>query len=397
MVNERFTWGCRMNSCCLAHFFLLCPLALGAEPSPEWVEVFTAGMDDIKLYRIPGVVVTPKGTVLAYCEARRNGGSDWGEIEVRMRRSTDRGKTWGPAAHVAHKGPRIEGNPKKKTGGEREQTVNNPVAIVDRITGAVEFLYCVNYSRCFSMRSVDEGATWSQPVEITGAFEGFRSRYDWNVIATGPGHGIQLRQGRLVVPVWLAYGKPGDHAPSASGTIYSDDHGKTWKGGDIAVPNTPPWGNPNESILAETAGGRVLMVSRNVSKANRKIVVTSPDGASGWSKPEFQNRLPEPICMASIATIPGKPGLVLFTCPDSLARDAKGKELPAGRARRHNLSVWLSRDDGRTWGPPRVLEAGPSAYSDLAVLPDGRILCLCEAGGAIRLARFGLEWVEPGR
>ena len=126
-------------------------------------------MDGFKLYRIPGVVVTAKGTALAYCEARKNSGSDWGEIEVRMRRSTDGGKTWAPVAHIAHHGTRIEGNPTKKTGGEREQTVNNPVAIVDRQTGAIEFLYCVNNARCFSMRSTDDGVTWSSPVEITQA------------------------------------------------------------------------------------------------------------------------------------------------------------------------------------------------------------------------------------
>jgi len=380
-----------------AMFHALAIALLAAEPLFEQSQVFSAGMDGFKVYRIPGVVVTPKGTVLAYCEARKNGGSDWGDIEVRMRRSTDGGKTWAPVAHIAHHGARIEGNPTKKTGGEREQTVNNPVAIVDRQTGAVEFLYCVNYARCFSMRSTDDGLTWSQPVEITAAFEAFRQQYDWKVIATGPGHGIQTKSGRLVVPIWLAYGKPGDHAPSASGTVYSDDHGKSWKAGAISVPNTAPWGNPNESILAETSDGRVLMVSRNVSKLNRKIVTTSADGATGWTRPQFHDQLLEPICMASITTIPGKPGLLLYTCPDSVAVDAAGKEVPAGRGKRHNLSVRLSRDDGKTWPLIKTVEKGPSAYSDLAVLPDGTILCLCESANTIRMVRFNLEWIGEGR
>jgi sialidase-1 len=142
----------------------------------------------------------------------------------------------------------MEGNPTKKTeDGRSEQTVNNPVAILDPKTGRIEFLYCVNYSRCFSMRSLDDGLTWSQPVEITSSFEPFRSQYDWNVIATGPGHGIALESGRLVVPIWLAYGKSGAHAPSATGTITSDDSGKSWQAGDIVVPNKSPYINPNAS------------------------------------------------------------------------------------------------------------------------------------------------------
>ncbi|MFZ4765986.1 MAG: exo-alpha-sialidase, partial [Roseimicrobium sp.] len=136
---------------------------IAAEPLIEKFEVFPPGMNDIARYRIPGIVVTHKGTVLAYAEARKNSSSDWGEIEIHLRRSTDGGKTWEPSKHVAHHGARLEGNPRKKKGGEREQTVNNPVAIVDRETGAIEFLYCINYARCYSMRSIDDGLTWSAP------------------------------------------------------------------------------------------------------------------------------------------------------------------------------------------------------------------------------------------
>jgi len=373
---------------------LLAPLSLlqSAEPLLEKSEVFPPGFNGITRYRIPGIVVTSKGTVLAYCEARKNDSKDWGEIEVHLRRSTDGGKTWLPSQHIAHKADRIEGNPRKKDNkGAREQTVNNPVAIVDRQSGSIEFLYCVNYARCFSMRSSDDGITWSQPVEITATFEPFRNKYDWKVIATGPGHGIPLKSGRLVAPIWLAYGGIGDHAPSAAATIYSDDHGQTWKAGELCLPNEGDLGNPNETMLTELSDGRVMLVSRSVSRASRKIVTTSADGATGWSKPVFHDQLWEPICMASIITHPT--GVLLFSNPHTLPLDKDGKPIPAGRGKRENLCIKLSRDAGKTWPINKVLDAGKAAYSDLAVLPDGTVLCLYERADSIDCARFNLDWV----
>ena len=374
---------------------LMAPLAAlrAVEPAFEKSEVFPPGFNGVSRYRIPGIVVTPKGTVLAYAEARRNSSSDWGEIEIHLRRSTDGAKTWQPPQHIAHHGARLEGNPHKADGGANEQTVNNPVAIVDRETGAVEMLYCTNYSRCFSMRSTDDGVTWSAPVDITSIFEPFRSKYDWKVIATGPGHGIQTKTGRLVVPVWIAFGKIGSHAPSAAGTIFSDDHGKTWQAGDLCLPNEGDFINPNETMVTELSDGRVMLVSRSVSKANRKLVTTSPDGARNWSTPVFHEQLWEPICMASIITLPAKPGMLIFSNPHTLKLEKDGSETPAGRGKRENLSIKVSYDDGKTWPVNKTLDPGKAAYSDLAVLSDGMVLCLYEADTNIVCVRFNTEWV----
>jgi sialidase-1 len=361
--------------------------ALRAAPLLETSTVFPVKLGGIARYRIPGVVVTPKGTVLAYSEARRNNSSDWGEIEIHLRRSLDGGRTWQAPQHIAHRGPRLEGNPHKKTGGEHEQTVNNPVAIVDRTTGAIEFLYCLNYARCFAMRSTDDGVTWTKPAEITATFEPFRRHYDWKVIATGPGHGIQLASGRLVVPVWIAFGKVGDHGPSAAATIFSDDHGQTWQAGDLAVPNAGEFNSPNETMLAELSDGRVMLVSRNVAKANRKLVTIGPDGATRWEKSFFHDQLLEPRCMASLVAYPSQPGTLLFSNPHTLPAT------PGGKSARENLSIKLSRDNGQTWPVNRTLDAGPSAYSDLVVLADGTVVCLYEKGSDIAAARFNLAWL----
>ncbi len=365
-------------------------------------DIFQAHQDGIAVFRIPGIVVTVRGTILAYCEARKNNAADWGEIEVHLRRSVDGGKTWEPARQIAHLGERYPGNPRKPNGGENEQTVNNPVAIVDRQTGAVHFLYCINYARCFYMRSGDDGVTFSAPVEITAAFEKFRPEVDWKCIATGPGHGIQLANGRLLVPIWLAYGKAGEHSPSVTSVLYSDDHGKSWQRGEIAIPNTPETHNPNETCAVQLADGRVMLNARSASPANRRLVTLSAAGATGWSAPRFDPALFEPTCMGSMVRVSqasdaGGKNRILFANPRTLKRDADGKEIPGGRGLRENLSLSLSYDEGQTWPVIKTLEPGPSAYSDLAVMPDGTILCLYERKGVLTLAHFNLEWLTDGK
>jgi len=195
------------------------------------------------------------------------------------------------------------------------------------------------------------------------------------------------------VPIWLAYGDTGDHAPSASATIYSDDHGKTWKAGEIAVPNEGEFNDPNETMLTTLSDGRVMLVTRNVSKPNRKLITTSANGATGWSKPKFHEQLWEPICMASIVAHPSQPGTLIFSNPHTVGLDKTGKEKPNSRGRRRNLSIKLSRDDGKTWPINKTLNAGNAAYSDLAVLADGTVLCLYEKVDSIDCARFDLKWI----
>lgn len=391
---------------------LVCLLVVapGRAAEPEKVDLFEAGRGGYALYRIPGVVVTAKGTLLAYCEARKSAG-DWADIDILLRRSTDGGKTWEPARRVAHIGPAVPQNPvgpKKRAATDR--TVNNPVAVTDPVGGSVHFLYCVEYRRCFYQRSDDDGRTYSPPADITAAFEEFRPKYDWKVIAAGPGHGIRLATGRLVVAVWLSLGTGrGGHHPSVAATVFSDDGGKTWHAGEIAVPNTSEFVDPNETAVAELADGRVMLNVRNESARHRRLVTTSKDGATGWTPPAFADDLFESVCMGSLArTTAGGRSRLLYAAPHNPLPAAADREPPKGWRDRKNLSVRLSDDDGKTWPLGKTLEAGPSAYSDLAVGPDGTIYCLYERGqpegpaakatpyGRLTLARFPLDWLTAG-
>ncbi len=390
-------------------------VVFATEPLLEKTDLFVAGQEGYKLYRIPGIVVTKSGTVLAYCEARKSDTGDWGPIDVLMRRSTDGGRTWGPRQMLV----KVEGdlpiNPvaaAQKLDKPGDNTVNNPVAIVDHESGAIHLLYCLEYMRCFYKRSDDDGVTWTEPVEITSTFEGFRSDYAWKVIATGPSHAIQLtkgpHKGRLVVPVWLSLGTGGHaHRPSVTATIFSDDHGQTWQRGSIAVPDTPDFVYPNETVIVQLADGRVMLNARSESKRHRRLVTISTDGATQWSTPQFDEALLEPICMAGIVRVRepsnSQPGLIAFSNPHNLSR-TDGKEVPGLSRNRINVSIKLSIDEGQTWSANRTLEAGFSGYSDLAALPDGTILCFYERGstdgkniyrtGLLTVARFNEAWVR---
>jgi sialidase-1 len=384
-------------SLALLSFFSV-SVALAAEPSLTQIDLFEAGQGGYEFYRIPGIVATPGGQLLAYCEARKNAKADWGHVDILMRRSSDGGTTWTEPQKIVTLEGQFERNPAavaQGLGKAGEITINNPVAIVDSEQNVVHFLYCVEYNRLFHMSSSDDGETFSKPVEIAASVETFRPDYDWQSFAVGPGHGIQLNNGRLLATVWLSTGKGGHaHRPSIVSTIYSDDGGKSWQRGDIVAGEQRPLLNPSESVVVQLSDGQVMINCRSESKEHRRAVALSPDGATHWTEPRFDDALREPVCMASILRIKSneqpadsrKPALV-FANPDT----TKG---------RTNLSIKLSSDDGTTWPVNRVLEPGPSAYSDLAATPDGTIYCFYESGAGtgnayryLRLAKFNLDWV----
>jgi sialidase-1 len=335
-----------MNLPVWATILLLVSTAVGA-PVVE-AEVYRAGEGGYRSYRIPALIVTRKGTLLAFCEGRRNSAADTGDIDVLVRRSLDGGKTWGAVQTVADAGGDTIGNPTpvidRKTGAILLLLTRNPGGVAERNIGE-------NDRTVWITRSTDDGASWSAPVEITSQVK----RPDWTWYATGPGNGIQLRSGRLVIPCDHNVGRSERH----SHVIYSDDGGRSWQIGGIADEKT------NESAVVELKNGELLLNMRSYHGRNRRAVQRSRDGGATWSPLELDEALVEPICQASMIAA-GK--LVLFSNPAATTR--------------RNMTVRLSPDGGHTWPASRTIWEGPSAYSSLAVLRSGAVGLLYERGDA---------------
>lgn len=355
---------------------------------PETSIVFEPVPGEYASMRIPALVVTKKGTLLAFCEGRIGTASDWADMDMLMRRSTDGGRTWGPIKVIA---PRQGGKP-----------TSNPTPIVDK-NGIIHLLYQRDYARAYYTQSKDDGQTWSPAIDITYAFEEFKPEYDWKVLAPGPGHSIQLKSGRLLVPVWLSDPsrlKPHrSHSPSRIATIYSDDLGKTWHRGELVPQNEPEVRNPSETMAVELEDGRVMLNIRHSAETRRRAVSYSGDGISGWTKPVLDKELFEPVCMAGIIRVSGSEkggkARLLFTNPDSENIE---------KHPRKNLTAKLSYDEGQSWPIEKVLNEGPSGYSDVAVGPDGTLYCLYETNTtgtgwnySLLLKRFSLEWLTDGK
>jgi sialidase-1 len=366
----------------LALVLLLATTLPAAEPATT-TTVFTAGKEGYHTYRIPAVLLTSKGTLLAFCEGRKDNRSDHGDLDLVLKRSADGGKTWGPLELVYEEG------------GTKKITIGNPCPVVDETNGTIWLPFTRDNDDVFVTHSSDDGKSWAKPVKITADVKDSA----WGWYATGPGVGIQLRrgphQGRLVIPCdHRLQGKTSVGLGGRSHVIYSDDHGQTWKKG---APTD--WGM-NECQVVELADGRLLLNMRSYLKRGRRAIAFSKDGGETWGPIRDDEALIEPVCQASLIAyrpkLPGSDGIVPVSGVEPLLFSN-----PASTKSRHRLTIRLSEDEGQTWPVSRLLHAGPAAYSSLVTLPDGTIGCLYEAGKGnayetIRFSRVSMEWLRGG-
>jgi len=325
--------------------------------------VFTSGQDGYHSYRIPAAVVSTEGTVLAFCEGRRNSRSDHGDIDLLLKRSRDGGETWSPQQRVY--------------GEEGEITIGNPCPVVDDDTGSIWIAFTRDNDDVLVTHSADDGITWAAPLEITRDVK----PQNWVWYATGPVNGVQVRSGphagRLVLPCDHRVKERDEwNTGGHSHAVYSDDHGETWQ---VGLPTDP---SMNECTVVEMADGRLMLNMRSYRGKHRRAVAFSTDGGETWGSSVDQPALVEPVCQASLIRYGAADGggtRLLFSNPAS--------------DKREKMTVKRSVDGGESWEVERVLHMGPSAYSCLAELPDGSIACLYERGEegpyeAISWARF---------
>jgi sialidase-1 len=376
----------------LSVVLLLSVCQAAAEPLVEQSDLFVSGTKGYHTFRIPSLVVSRHGTVLAFCEGRKESRHDFGNIHLMLKRSTDGGRTWGPL-QLVYKEDVIDGE---------GVTCGNPCPVVDLDIGTIHLLYSRNNDRVFVMSSDDDGISWGQPTEITSTTK----KPGWGWYATGPGHGIQLKKGpnagRLLVP--CNHHEKGPRPGMRSHLIYSEDHGATWKLGEsvpLAADAKPDkkgeYFAGNECAVVETGPDEIYLNTRCGSyamKHNRRQVTRSRDGGMTWEPLSDDPQLVEPCCHAGLVGDPDR-NLILFANP------ANGP-IPDWDHGRIRMTVRVSYDGARTWAARQMLHEGASSYAALAVVEDGTILCLYEGGRDhrrewMRLARFQLSWLDAGR
>ncbi len=345
-----------------------------AAPNLVQTEVFISGQEGYHTFRIPAIICSRHGALLAFCEGRQDGQGDSGQIDLVLKRSTDQGATWSEVQVIC----RADG-----------YTTGNPAPIIERSSGDIVLPFTRNRSEdkesrimtgddpprtVWVMRSADEGHTWSAPVDISANVR----PPDWRWYATGPGHGIQLANGVLMAACDHSVRDPAKMMYSH--VIYSEDAGITWKLGGSAEEKT------DESTVVELKDGRLYLNMRTYRGTGCRAIAFSNDKGKTWQPTQNDEALVEPVCQGSCIGYDTQDGkrFVLFSNPASKKRE--------------KMTVRLSQDDCKTWPSAKELQGGPAAYSDLVVLPDGTIGCLYERGEKsayerITFARFSLEWL----
>ncbi len=325
------------------------------------------GVGKYNNYRIPALIVTNKGTLLAFCEGREAG--DTGDINLLLKRSEDNGRTWSDEQVVWD---------------DVDNTCGNPCPVVDEETGRIWLFACWNngkdkendiinktslYPRLpYVCYSDDDGKTWSEPENL----EATCRNPSWGWYAIGPGIGIQVKhgtyKGRLVIPANHSYDDPtGNLAGGLYGygahVIYSDDHGSSWQISESIKPGC------NESQVTELSNGNLLMNMRSYNDKQARAISYSKDGGQTWSEIKHDFQLVESSCQAAILNFGKTKGqqVHLFLNP----------AVPHGR---NYMTLKVSLNDCQSWSNGKLIYEGPAAYSSIAKLPDGRIGLFFEAG-----------------
>lgn len=367
----------------------------------EFSKVFVSGEEGHNTFRIPAIVRIPQGDLLAFAEGRVQHGNDFGDINIVLKRSTDNGKTWSPLQVVVDYDKLQAGNPAPVV------DLTDPSYPQGRLflfynTGnnhEHEVRMKKGYREVWYVTSADGGKTWSEPVNITAQTHkiqqpsvnpDYNHPEDWRTYANTPGHAMQFESGPYKGRIFVAANHSEGDAKkdfrdyTAHG-FYTDDHGKTFKISD----NVPIWGS-NESTAAQLSGGRLMMNSRDQNGEKRyRIVSISEDGGATWVSSAHDLNLPDPVNQGSLLYLGQYKG-----------RDHIAFCNAAHKSRRDNLTLRISRDDGKSWYKNIVVAKSPdgykgsayTAYSDIVVLDPKQVGVLFERDGYREIVFTAIKW-----
>jgi len=341
--------------CCTTAFFLVMVLQHLSQMEPaagatqtfnsssfnvsEAVPVFTQGEGGYFCIKIPDLLVTGNGTLLAFGEARRVSCADHTWVDLVVKRSFDGGATWSPMQIVY-----------SNSTPEHYVTIGNAAPVLIAATGRVLVPFCRNNAEVLQTYSDDNGATWAPPVNLTGVV-----KPDWKWVATGPPAGLQLASGRLLIPSYHTPFADDDGEDSHSYVMLSDDMGENWRlGGELTGPHLS-----NECQAVELAPDIILLNTRGLEL--RRLQALSMDGGETFGPTQVVESLPQPLEGVEGSIIMHPSGLLLLSNPN--------EDNIVGL--RYNMSIHISSDNGTTWKAVLQLDKDASAYSALRVMPDG--------------------------
>lgn len=364
------------------------------------IPVFVSGTEGHQTYRIPAIIRLQTGQLLAFCEGRVNGGGDFGNIDIVLKKSNDNGKTWSPLKIIVDNDSRQAGNPApvvdlldpQYPGGRIflfYNTGNNHENEVRKGNG---------YKQVWYKTSVDGGNTWSGATDITtmvhrlnkpGINAEWNFKEDWRTYANTPGHAVQFAdgkyKGRLFIAANHSSGPPKEHFMdyNAHG-FFTDDHGKTFNlGGCVNIPGS------NESMAVVLSEDKLMMNSRNQGgNIKTRIVSLTSDGGASWDTSYFDLNLVDPVNQGSILNVGKKNGRPIIAFCNA-----------ADSQQRNNLSLRISFNEGKTWAKNHLIYKGDpainkdyTAYSDLVKIGKRNIGVLYEKDDYAKIVFTVIEW-----
>jgi sialidase-1 len=364
------------------------------------VPVFISGKEGYKIFRIPAIITRPDGVLLAFAEGRVQGGADFGDIDIVLKKSFDKGKTWLPLQKVTDNDTLQSGNPAPV------MDLTDPRFPQGRIflfynTGNVtenEIRQGKGYKQVWYTTSVDGGETWSAGVDITlqvhrplqpAVNPSYGFAEDWRCYANTPGHAEQFLQGAYRGRIYVAANhsagaaKPDASDYSAHG-FYTDDHGESFHLSDIV-----PLPGSNEASAVALPGNKLMMNIRNQKGDQRaRIIALSHNGGQKWDTVYFDKQLPDPVCEGSILNLTPRSRKPVLAFSNN-----------ASQKNRDSLTLRISFDEGRTWPSSCLVEASAdgkkgdaTAYSDITVAGKKEIGILYERDGYRMISFRLLKW-----